>query len=178
MNLTETQMADVLADLTDDGDVYVFDGTRYSLTLHIEVDDITAMEHINDADCWGRVEWAKVDRDTGYCTRPRHFTGAARKLTINGWHMEGEVWWEPYREGHKVYDDPETIAYMRRLLGDGFRQVGVTLHEIVSDSLGHPHTVVVASDWLCGIDSLDNGYLADVIDGRIAELPEVVLITE
>src|SRR5436190_12045436 len=129
MNLTPEQLADVIADLTDDGDVYVFDGTRYSLTLHIEVDDITAMEHINDADCWGQVEWAKVDSDTGYCTRPRHFTGAARKLAINGWHMEGDVWWEPYREGHKVYDDPETVADMRRLLGDGFRQVGVTLHE-------------------------------------------------
>lgn len=138
--------------------------------LVVEREDIDPMTLINDADCWGKVGWNGKDRDTGRDGRPAGFTGAARKLRIFGYVMEGIIWWEPYREGHKVYDTPDDLAAVRRLLEEGFQQVGVKLYETLTDTLGHAHKVKVAEHWLGGIDALGDGHLAEIIGDLLAEL--------
>lgn len=170
MSATTDRVADLLAQLIEDGDTVAL-GDGRTLVLHVERDDIDPLTLINDADCWGRVAWDRPNRDTGQSVRPDGFTGAARKFSLYGYALEGTVWWEPYREGHHVVDDPETVAYMRELLAEGFQQVGLELRETLTDSQGHEHAVTVDTAWLGGTDSLGNGFLREVLGDLLAELP-------
>ena len=196
---TKDLRAQVIDALTDDGDEWWSDDERHGYRLTIETDDVPAVDQINDCDCYGRVAWAEIDRDTGHYRRPDGFTGAARLLRPNGWHMDSPVWWEPYREGHKVADGPDEVRAMTRLLSDGFQMVTVTklarrqphvehypsgvsycsdcrLRLVLMDDDTHGPTdcdgsvVEGESASLSGIDSLEGGYLAMVVGELVDEL--------
>jgi hypothetical protein len=113
---------------------------------------------INDFDCYGKVSQYAYDyTDSRESTRrPEGFDGSARKIQVDrgSW-----MWWQPYRdEDGKVYDSPEDVREVRDLLEMGFRGVSVERQQV--GPCGHWHTADVAS--LGGIDSLANGYLAEV----------------
>lgn len=142
------------------------DGARY--VCKIEDDDRTGFDHINDCDCYGKVAWP-VRNDYTREGRPVGFTGAAVKLRT----MYGDAyWWEPYREGHKVYNSPADQQPVEDLMnGYGPYGVVVELHDVETcQCCGHTEVSErdVASLW--GIDSLENGYKAEVISELLAEL--------
>lgn len=147
----------------------VVDGARY--VCAIELDDIMGASYINSFDTYGKVEWRRpgFDRDGSRGTRPPHFTGAARLLTTD----EGDrYWWEPYREGHKVYDSDATRAQVMALLnGEGPWGVTVTMFDVETcQCCGHTEVSERDMASLWGIDSLENGYKAEVISELLAEL--------
>lgn len=198
---TKGRHAQIIDALTDHDDEWWNDDETDGYRLTIETDDRSAIDQINDCDCYGRVEWAQIDRNTGHYRRPDGFTGAARLLRPNGWHIDSPVWWEPYREGHKVYASPDEVRQMTELVADGFRVVTLTkLHRREPRIEHYPSGVSYCTDcrtrlvlmdedthdaWDCtgsvvegesaclsGIDSLANGYLAHVLGELLAELGE------
>jgi hypothetical protein len=153
--------ADILAGLTDDGDeVWSVDDT-VGYRLRIETDEDFS---INDFECYGNVSEERPRRNAyGNEMRPSDMDGSARKLWYGNY---GPWWWMPYREGHKVYDDPETVNHVRELLAFGFK--GVLVDQLVKCDLGHVHVSETTSLW--GIDSLDAGYLAEVVGELLDDL--------
>lgn len=154
-----------LTDLRDDGDtIELVDGR--TLRLRIEVDQDTS---ISDYECYGEIAPAKVwDRDGMRATRPRDFTGNAEKL----WTCESGsecFWWEPPKDGPKR-TEPSFAAFrqqVRELVTWGFK--GVILERLDGeDAYGRPIVTQTASLW--GIDSLENGYLAEVVRDLADEL--------
>ena len=151
-----------LAQLQDDGDTLELDETR-ALRLRIEVDQDA---NINDFDCYGRVNDERLRTNGyGYKMRPEGFTGNAEKLW---WGNDGPWWWEPPADVKRT--DPsfrEFRVTVCQLLAYGFK--GVTLELLEGrDAYGRPIVTRTASLW--GIDSLDNGYLAEVVGELVAEL--------
>jgi hypothetical protein len=146
-----TTLETITRELTDDGDTWWNDDESIGYRLNITTDDTSAIEHINDCDCYGRVEWAgaNIDRNTGHYRRPDGMTGAARLLRPNGWHIDSPVWWEPYREGRKVYATDDDVRFMTELLGDGFKVVVVTRLERGPANIQH-HASGVSYCWDCG----------------------------
>ena len=65
-----------------------------------------------------------------------------------------------------------TVSHATELLRWGFYSIGVSLHEPVTDSLGHDHTVEIDAAWLGGVDTTDNSYLRDVVAEQINELAD------
>ena len=147
-----------LSALADDGDTLELEDGR-TLRLRIVSDDTPAMVHINDADVWGRLEWVRG----AHAQRPLTMDGRARVLEHDYPHR---LWWQPYEEDR----DPATIKSMerevRRLLEEGFHGVIVELRQMCD--LHSWHTIDQASLW--GIDSLEGGYLADVLSDLVAEV--------
>lgn len=141
-------MKDIIEELAEalreDGDEHVL-ANGYTFVLKVEPDEGTS---INDYDCYGSVSY--INRhDNG--VRPSNFTGAAEKLTT----YHGDTyWWEPYREGHKVYNDPKERQMVLDILSYGYyvytvevyetcaivnaagRTVGYTTHRVDASSLG------------------------------------------
>lgn len=149
-----TTRDDIINALNHDGATYE-DSSGRSWSLSIERDDVPPMEMINDVDCWGRLEWTDRDPNTGYDKRPAGFTGAAHKLNIYGYATEGTIWWEPPADV-----DPAAIpalkAEVTRLLEDGFVIVDVRVD-------GHAAS-------LCGIDTVEDGYLAVIVAEHVDEI--------
>lgn len=98
----------------------------FILTFTVDTDDISPMEHINDCEAYGKVEWGRRNRDTGRHERPEGFTGAACKVYSDG---RDYIWWEPYREGSKVYNSTEDRLVVEQLLRDGFFYVRLGVQE-------------------------------------------------
>lgn len=155
------------------GESASFELGNVSVTVRIEQDDMSGFDFINDCDCYGKVAWADDRRrGDGRNPRPPGFTGAARKLWTcyrpappGRWAC---YWWEPYREGRKVYDSPEDMRAVRDLLecGPVIVVVESTVHHEagVCPCCGHAESRDVSSyDALGGIDSVANGYLAVVV---------------
>jgi hypothetical protein len=155
----------VTDNLRDHGDTVTLPDGKI-VRLHIDYDPWTT---INDFDCYGKVSDRSYPYhgDLVFTPRPQGFTGAARKLQVD---RDQWVWWEPYREGHKVHDTPADVALVRRLLHEGFLEVGLTLHEHLTDSRGNTHLVEIDRRWTGGVDSLDNGHLADVVSELARDL--------
>lgn len=158
MNLTPEQ----LAQLADDGDVLKLDDGRM-LRLRIEVDQDFS---INDYDGDGKTEQHAHSYSEDRPQRPAGFTGNAEKIQVDRGYW---MWWEPPADGPKR-GTPEFIAErarVRDLLECGFK--GVVLELCVGiDAYGRP--IVVGSESLWAIDSLDNGYLAEVVSELAEEI--------
>lgn len=151
-----------LSSLTDDGDTLELPDGRV-LRLKIVPDEDAS---INDDEFYGRVSFDRVRRNNyGNEMRPEGFTGNAEKLWYGN---DGPWWWEPPVDVKRT--DPQFGALrdsVRELLAFGYK--GVTL-ELVS-SCDHCHrSGVVESASLWGIDSLDNGYIHEVVGELASEL--------
>lgn len=179
LELDQEQMADAVCTLIARYRCTLPDGRE--LRLVVERQDGNPMDEINGMEALGRVAWVHKDRDTGRdAPRPAGFDGDAVKLSCSGYALEGKVWWQPLFEVWGLersvwHADAELrnkeIGNIKRLLEDGFQQVGVKLYETLTDSLGHAHTVKVAESWLAGIDSVDDDeYMVEVVTERIQEL--------
>ena len=175
MTMTDDQLKDALDALTDDGDTFDIDDT-HQLRLVIEHDDDAS---INDYDCYGTISWVDSYR-SGRARRPSEMDGAARKLQVG----RGEwVWWQPPAD--MIHTGPrsetadasvsEQLNVLRQhvtdLVESGFSVVGVQLHELVLDSRGHEHWVLVDADYLGGVDSTKpehiREYLSDMIENLV-----------
>jgi len=143
----------------------------FRFTFGREYDDRGVMEHVADADCYGKLGWPEpVSRwePHGQTRRPDGFTGAARLFGATP--MHDAIWWEPYRDGKKVYDSPDEVRFMRELLDWGF--VGVWVKVERRESCGHWHECAHESLW--GIESPTIGagnyeYLAEIYSDLISE---------
>lgn len=143
------ELDDMVATLMDacDGTMVTIDQPDQSRRITCEVTadpDCT----INDFDCYGLIGWGRKHPDTGHEQRPTGFTGAAQKLDTR----DGPIWWEPYREGHKVYNTPEDRRAVRDLLEFGFSYVVIQVwtHCAECDTFK-----VTSTASLGGIDSRD-----------------------
>jgi hypothetical protein len=151
-----------LSTLEDDGDTLTLDDGRV-LRLKIEVDQDAS---INDFDCYGRVNMERIRRnDYGHEMRPDGFTGNAEKLWYGN---DGPWWWEPPVDVKR--SDPVFKSLrdnVRELLEFGFK--GVILELLQGEDAYH-RPIVVESASLWGIDSLDNGYIHEVVSELADEL--------
>ena len=120
---------------------------------------------INDFDCYGKASKYALDywRD-GQKERPADFTGAARKIEIDRGYW---VWWEPYREGHKVYDSPEDVRQVTDLLRRGFMVVSIS-HQTKCQGCDEWGQEIAQS--LGGIDSIKDADLNCVIQDIVHEI--------
>lgn len=166
------ELAEAIADLTDDGDTHTLSDGR-TLRLGIRPDDVSPMEQINDADCWGRVAWGVRVPGERWERRPDGFDGAARKLADT---RDGSVWWQP--PGPEVIGpvpwDAETLraegAKVAELIEDGFSLVSLRVIETVADSLGHEHSVELAATYLGGVDKFYPELIAEMAGELESEL--------
>ena len=161
MTMTETRLD--LSSLQDDGDTLTLDDGRV-LRLKIVVDQDAS---INDFDGYGKVYDGPPLRrnDMGYYDRPEGFTGNAEKLWFGN---DGPWWWEPPADVRR--SDPGFRKFrddVCELLAFGFKGVILELCE-GTDFYGRYVVQNVASLW--GIDSLDNGYLTEVVSELADEL--------
>lgn len=143
-----------LSQLTDSGDILDLDDGR-RLRLLIEPDDI---DPFAEFDVYGKA--ASVGgrtNDYGYHVRPHGFNGNAEKIWISG----DQVWWQPPDDVKRTDEGfDEFRSHVIELLT--FGMTGVVLEVLQGeDAYSRPIVVKVASLW--GIDSLDNGYLAEVL---------------
>lgn len=144
------------------------DGLRFTFGQHY--DDQGPMQYVNDMDALGKLAWPVKDRYTGDERRPEGFTGAARKFGAT--QMHDTIWWEPYREGHKVYDSPADVRFMRELLDWGVIGISVKVERI--EACGKWHEAAHESLWgiespLCHEGGEGYAYLATVYDDLISE---------
>lgn len=172
--MNENDIALILDTLDHDGATYETDDGR-TITLSIEQDPDT---QVNDYECYGETSKYAYDywRD-GKTARPSHFDGNAEKIEVDRglW-----VWWQPPR-GEMAWIDPETGKPARRgsavfeknrsdiidLLRCGFSVVSIRVdHEC--GECGHTHEADGAS--VGGVDSIDNGYLRELVTDLLAEV--------
>lgn len=161
-----------IKDLDSDGDEFELpDGTL--VRLKIEVDDIDALRHFEDDDCFGKVERVGRNRHPEMhqgnedAVRPAGFDGAAFKIKIpRSYHMEGNFWWQPYdRKWDRITMLAEK-ARIHQLLFEGFKQVGL-LH--VRPGPAHAPTAlekVLDQSWIGGVDE----FYRELIDDLLSEL--------
>ena len=173
----------IIGALVNDGDIAYIVGLDEPVTqyvkLRVESDDISAFEHINDADCWGRLEWTADDHDY-WPTRSRrpniddpvdraHARIVQRDVHHHLWWWPTlSVWGTPRAEWARASD--ETFNEVQRLLEEGFYSVGLELHETLTDSQGNTHDVIVTQAWLGGIDCQSQDYLETIVADLWAEL--------
>jgi hypothetical protein len=144
------------------------DGLRF--TFGQEYDDQGPIEYVNGMDALGTLGWPVRDRYSDRERRPDGFTGAARLFGPTP--MHDAIWWEPYREGRKVYDSPEDVRFMRELLDWGV--IGVTLKVERRGSCGHWHEEAFESLWgiespLCHPGDEGYAYLAEAYGDLISQ---------
>lgn len=172
MNLTDDQTIEALDALTHHGDTYEFetdDGREFVIKLHTEHDPDTS---INDYESYGQLSGWTRDSDWG-SRRPNGFGPLARIICRD---RGSTMWWQPLPEvwgTPKPWDGPTFEAdwiIAKALFEDGFAQVGVSLHETVTDSLGGEHHVEVRSAWIGGVDSTAAEYMRDLVSDLLADL--------
>jgi len=164
----------IIAALTRHGDTYEMEDGR-TLRLVIEPDTDT---HVNDYECYGETSkyaYRYTDRE-GRAERPAHFDGNAEKIEVDRglW-----VWWQPPR-GEMAWTEPdgtparrgsETFDKCRSevidLLRAGFYSVGI---EVAHDCPTCTHTHQADSAYIGGVDSVANGYLADLLPDLLSEV--------
>ena len=151
-------MADLTA-LTDDGDTVELEDGRIArlLVTHDEINPFDEYE------CYGQV--ASVARWHQDQQRPSGFNGNAEKLTI----FNDVIWWQPPADAPQRGTDD--FAKLRSLVIDlasfGMKSVALEILD-GTDAYRRPIVVDVAS--LGGIDSLEDGYLAEVVSQLAAEV--------
>ena len=166
--LLDRTIADTLAaELTDDSDTVELGNRRYR--LRVEPDETLRVEDIA-GDNYGALQWADTRRDDGYHQRPDSFTGNAELLGIG--RSYDRIWWEPPTD---VPRTSEHFAALKRglvnLLEYGYSVVGLEVSELVTDSRGGEHWVVLDTAWLGGIEPFpDNGWVAEIVRDLYAEL--------
>lgn len=162
MNSTTTALDDqefgpLAAALAADGDEFeLTDGRK--LRLHIEPDWDT---DINDYDCYGKIEWS--DNNHHGSVRPDGFTGRAVVMDRNA---HQTLWWEAYEELTEE-EVRETEPFVRRLIEEGFCQVGLVLIEVLHDSLGKTHEVEVSTAWMGGVDEFCSNVVGELLNQLI-----------
>lgn len=161
---------DILAGLTHHGDSVELENGQ-ALALRIEPDyDAT----INDAECWGELsDWIFNDRDTGWSRRPDGFGPHARIIArdrrcTQWWQPLPDVWGTPKPWGPHTFD--EDFATARRLYEEGFAIVILELHELVKDSTGREHDVLVMDVAVGGVDDTGPAYIRELVGDLAAEL--------
>jgi len=172
VNLTDDQTLEAIDALTMHGDRYEFetdDGRVFVIKLHTEHDPDAS---INDYESYGQLSpWT---RDGSYgSTRPRGFGPLARIIARDRgstlwWQPLPEVWGTPKPWDGSTFEADWIIA--KALFEDGFAQVGLSLHETVTDSLGGDHEVEVRSAWIGGVDSTAREYMRDLVSDLLADL--------
>lgn len=107
------------------------------------------------------------DINTGREIRPAGFTGNAEKLHY-GQRAYYPIWWEPPKDIKR--SDP-TFSKFRQIVQDllDFGYKGVIL-EVLEGKDAYRRDIVTKSASLWGIDSLENGYLLEVVAELAAEL--------
>ena len=136
--------------------------------LKIEHDGATNVNHF---DCYGRVEYGRVDRYTGWEVRPPTFDGTAVKMSVG---RHESLWWMPYLPTKEDRRRWATDADLRRrecrfmadLLEMGFAMYVI---EVLGGSDAYGRPIVEDYDILAGCDSWDASdhvdYLADMLAG-------------
>lgn len=124
-----------------DGDTYRHElSDDYYLLFVVKNDDLTFKE-IGIGTC---SEWVRND-----VARPVGFTGAAIKIAKDrGWCM----WWEPERDGKKVYCDDKMVRYVKSVIEEGYAFVSVGLYGPAADRFGIKHTVMLEAFGMGGVD--------------------------
>jgi len=158
-----------LSELAEDGDTLKMDDGRM-LRLRIRVDQDT---EVQNEEFYGEFSWARNDPNYvgAYNThRPTGFDGNAEKLST--YHGDS-YWWQPPRGDYEMTckrGSPEFAEFrqnVKALVEWGFKGVVLELLD-GTDGYGRPIVVEVASLW--GIDSLENGYLAEVVSDLVGEV--------
>lgn len=155
-----------LSSLTSDGDTVEVDESR---TLRLRILPDADIDPFDDSDFWGKIAplGASPRNDYGERERPTGFDGNAEKLSVAS---NGEtVWWQPPADGPER-TDPIFAKFRQNvldLLENGM--CGVVL-EILDGKDAYGTPVVVKTESLWGIDSLENGYLAVVVKDLAQEL--------
>lgn len=145
-------------DLIHEEDDFMVEG--YALRLYVKQDEHTS---VMEDEFYGKFEWA---RGGGSGTlRPKDFDGNAEKLNVN---RGDSLWWQPPDEVKRSDEGfVKFKANVLNLLEYGFS--GVVLELLHGeDAYNNPIVVQVASLW--GIDSLENGYLKEVVHELVEEL--------
>lgn len=158
-DMTSDELADIVADLTDDGDtVELEDGRTLRLVLEPDMD-----ADIRDFDCHGSFSQHGYDHgDDSGRTRPDGMTGNAEKLQCD---RGSFVWWEPPADGPRrgTAEFDEMRAGIRDLLETGYVGIIVELLRPESDSDAYGARIVdnVASLWGC--DTVYPEAVADLV---------------
>jgi hypothetical protein len=150
------------AELTCDGEAMEI-GDGYSLLLRSESDYDCS---IADWETSGKLQWAPSQSQ-----RPDGFDGSAEILDRE----RGEVlWWQPYREGRKVYNTNADRLYALRSVRDGFMGLLLDLHGPASGIIT-THRVKEASASVWGLESwLSAEEIANVVVELLAEVADAV----
>lgn len=166
--MTTTQEVTTMTDpdlsaLTDDGDTVELDDGR-TLRLRIEP-DLDTDPFTDNPDFYGRIGHGAIDRDTGRERRPDGFDGAAHKLDV----IDGRVWYQPPTGDYAIAPEhyAEWLAFVSELYSYGCKIVTV---ELLDGEDHYGRAIVRDAASLGGIDSLDNGYVHDVVTDLVSEL--------
>ena len=160
----------LMKNLREDGDDYAL-LNGYKFVLKVQPDDGMS---INDFDCYGQVSLVNRWAD-GADRRPDGFTGAAEKLTTP---YGDTYWWEPYREGHKVYNDAKERQLVLDILTYGYYVYTVEVYEECKVVNAQGETVdeiwhQVDASSLGGIEPiLDRDTVADVVEQVLYDLTD------
>lgn len=153
-----------LSQLSDDGDTVELENGR-TLRLRIQHDEVDPFEQ---NDCYGKVTSVESGprNDYGYRDRPDGFDGSAEKLWLP--QNCGVVWWQPPTD---VKRTDEGFTKLRDLVMDlaAFGSHVITL-ELLEGVDAYRRPIVTQAAGLGGVDSLDGGYLAEVVSELAAEL--------
>jgi len=158
----------MLSDLRNDRDVVELEDGR-TLRLRIDADQDS---QISDYECYGKVEWGAEDPDTGRERRPKGFTGNSQKIQIRN-SGRTSAWWEPptgdYASSAKrgTPEWAKEVESITNLVEFGFKSVTL---ELVQGHDAYNRWIVRKVQSLGGIDSLEDGYLLDVVTELAAEL--------
>lgn len=152
--------------LYDDSDTATLTDGR-TVRLRIEPDQDT---DIQDYEAYGSVAWVRPHPyRVGHDQRPEGFDGNAEKL----WTCENGsecFWWQPPTDLVHGRGTPE-FASLRQLVRElvtwGFKSVGV---EVLDGTDAYDRPIVVDAAWIGGVDSVDDGYLAELVSDLLGEL--------
>lgn len=150
-----------LSGLQDDGDTLDL-GDGRTLRLRIEPDFI---DPFVEYETYGKVQVADNRSGGRYATRPKGFDGNSEKLHIGN---NGPFWWQPPDDVKRTDDG---FRKLRSLVIDLLeRGMYVVLLEVLQGTDAYRRPIVVSVASLGGIDSLHNGYLAEVLGDLYAEV--------
>jgi hypothetical protein len=138
-------------DLQENDSLPLLDG--YFLSLTVEPDDINPFDFF---DCYGKITWA-----SSQSSRPDGFDGSAEIVDRN----RGSVlWWQPCREGEKVYNSPKDRQRVMACLQYGLKVATLTLYGPANSVVGR-HIVGINSACVGALEPLDNprDYAADLL---------------
>lgn len=134
-----------------------------TLRLRIEPDTDSS---VNDYDCYGKTSQYAYDyvRDS-HAPRPDGFDGNAEKIEVDRGYW---VWWQPPKDIPRSSEHfPKFRQNVIDLLQMGFMSVGL---EVLDGTDAYNQSIVVETQWLGGVDTTENGYLAEILSDLAAEL--------